>query len=129
MYPATCLCKTVKFEIGELFYGRFCHCENCRKYSGTSPAAWIAAATNTFNIVTGESNVTRYKTENGYRCFCSTCGSPVWSEIAEFPDLLGIPYGVLDDDTVPKPELQVWVKSKVPWCDIADDLPGFDTIP
>ncbi|MBO6824531.1 MAG: GFA family protein, partial [Pseudomonadales bacterium] len=92
-------------------------------------AAWIAADSSTFNLITGESDFTRYETETGSRCFCSICGSPLWSEIKEFPELLGVPYGILDERDLPEPELQVWVQSKVPWCDIAEDLPSYDTTP
>lgn len=129
MYTASCLCKSVTFETGELFYGRFCHCENCRKYSGTSPAAWIATESKSFTLISGESTVTKFATENGRRCFCSTCGSPLWSEIDAYPELLGIPYGVFDQADLPKPELQVWLRSKAPWCEAPGDLPGHDIIP
>lgn len=129
MYSATCLCQAVTFEIGELFYGRFCHCENCRKYAGTSPAAWIAAEANSLMVLSGESLVTKYETETRRRCFCSVCGSPLWSEINEYPELLGIPCGVLNERDLPKPELQVWAQSKVPWCRVADDLPIHNTTP
>ena len=41
----SCLCKAVSFEIdGTVHNARYCHCSNCRKFSGTAYAAAILDA-------------------------------------------------------------------------------------
>ena len=38
---ASCLCGGVTYEItGPVLRGRYCHCTDCRKFSGTAHAAW-----------------------------------------------------------------------------------------
>ncbi len=93
MVKGSCLCGQINFELdGELQAPRYCHCENCRKFSGTSPAA-------------------------------AQCGSPGWFESKDFPEIVGIPLGVIDAGDVPPPETHLWVNSKPNWCAINDDLP------
>jgi len=129
MFACSCLCKSISFEIDAIFYGRYCHCESCRKFSGTTPAAWAATERGKFKLVSSLETLAKYKTEKGNRCFCSSCGSPTWYESDEFPEILGIPYGILDSGEIPGPELHVWTQSRAPWCDLDNELPKHETHP
>lgn len=129
MHKGSCLCRSVTYEIGAVFFGRYCHCTNCRKFSGTSPAAWAAADATTFKLTSDAGHISKYATDTGRRCFCSKCGSPLWYESSDMPEVMGIPLGVLDEGNIPNPEMHVWTQSKVPWCDAADDLPAYETHP
>ena len=126
----SCLCGSAQFEItGAIKSARYCHCANCRKFSGTAFAAWGLAQTSEFKLTTGDERVAEYDSGAGLRAFCSSCGSPLWYEPAGMPEYLGIPLGVLDGAGVPTPQMHVWMKSKVPWSSIADDLPQHETHP
>ncbi len=130
MMKGTCLCKSVSFEInGTVHNGRYCHCSNCRKFSGTAYAAWGLVPTEQFIVTPSEGGVTRYDSGGGLRAFCSTCGSPLWFEPAGLPQYRGIPLGAIDDRDVPAPLMHVWTKSKAPWVTVADDLPQHETHP
>jgi hypothetical protein len=116
MIKGSCLCGKVSIEIdGPLTNTRFCHCANCRKFSGTSPAAWGLARTEQFKVSPAASAVTKYDSGNGLRVFCSACGSPLWYEPNGMSQYRGIPLGVIDEGDVPKPDKQVWTASKVDW--------------
>ena len=129
MIKGSCLCGAVSFEIqGPLRSARYCHCTNCRKFSGMSYAAWGLAETSQFTIAPLVPNVTKFNSGGGLRVFCSACGSPLWYEPAGRPQLRGIPLGAIDEGVV-RPEMHVWTKSKVPWGSISDDLPQFETHP
>lgn len=130
MVVASCLCKSIEFTVsGDLHYSRYCHCESCRKYSGTSGAAWSTAETAHFAITKLGAQISRYRSGSTYRCFCSNCGSPLYSESLDYPELIGIPLGVLDDGDIPEPELRLWIRSKKEWESVDDDLPKYDTEP
>jgi hypothetical protein len=130
MIKGSCLCAAVSFEIqGPLHSARFCHCTNCRKFSGTSSAAWGLAETAHITIAPRVPNVTKFNSGGGLRVFCSACGSPLWYEPAGRPQLRGIPLGAIDEGGVGKPEKHVWTRSKVPWGTIDDGLPQFETHP
>ena len=71
--------------------------------------------------------MTRFDSGGGIRCFCSSCGSPVWFESKEDEDIVMLPLGVLDDGNIPSPDMHIWVTSKPGWCAIHDELPQHDT--
>lgn len=127
---ASCLCGGVTFQItGPLHSARYCHCANCRKFSGTGPAAWALAETAHVVMGAGSTPVTSYDSGAGRRVFCSVCGSPLWYEPAGLPQFRGIPLGVLDDGVIPKPQMHVWTRSKASWQSISDELPQHPTHP
>jgi len=125
-----CLCGAIRYRLsGPLRSPRYCHCANCRKFSGASPAAWAMADSARLEVTSRSAPVGRFDSGRGIRCFCSTCGSPVWFESLEHPEIVGIPLGVLEGGEIPAPEMHLWVASKPAWCDIRDDLPQWQTVP
>lgn len=130
MIHGSCLCKSITFELGgELRSARYCHCENCRKFSGMSPAVWAMAESAQLAITSEAASIAQYDSGRGVRCFCSNCGSPLWFKSLDDPEIVAIPLGVLDDSDIPPPEKHLWVKSKPAWCAITDKLPQFETHP
>jgi hypothetical protein len=126
----SCLCGTVSFEItGAIRNARFCHCRNCRKFSGTAYAAWGLIQTAQLIVAPLQNGVTKFNSGGGLRVFCNSCGSPLWYEPANLPQYRGIPLGAIDDGSVPTPEMHVWTKSKVPWVSIPDDVPAHESHP
>ena len=129
MHECKCLCGKVSFRLlGRLHSARYCHCTNCRKFSGTSPAAWAMAQTADLEAA-GDLPITRFDSGRGLRCFCTECGSPVWFESKEFPEIVGIPLGIIDSGDVPAPEMHLWVQSKPGWCAVAANLPRLSAGP
>lgn len=125
----SCLCNAVSFEIdGTVHNARYCHCSNCRKFSGTAYAAWGLVPTAQFTV-TPDSGVTKFDSGGGLRVFCSTCGSPLWYEPAGLPQYRGVPLGAIDDRDVPAPQMHLWTKSQAPWVSVVDDLPQHETHP
>ena len=131
MTTGSCLCGNVKFEIaGSVGHSRYCHCENCRKFSGTAQAAWGLASASAFTLVPENAEVTKFDAgSGGLRVFCSFCGSPLWFEPADTPELIGIALGAIDEGEVAAPSVHLWTRSSPSWETIEGDLPKFDTIP
>jgi hypothetical protein len=126
----SCLCRSVSFEIdGRIHSARYCHCQNCRKFSGTAWAAWGLIQADQLRVSPADASVTRYNSGGGFRVFCTVCGSPLWFEPAELPHYRGVPLGAIDDGEVPKPEMHAWTRSKVAWASVSDDLPRHQTRP
>ncbi|WP_281558371.1 GFA family protein [Thalassomonas sp. RHCl1] len=126
----SCLCRSIDFKLsGGITAVRYCHCSHCRKFAGTSPAAWGMAETANLTITTSNSEIGKFNSGRGIRCFCLNCGSPLWFESIEYPQMIAIPLGVLDSDKLPAPEQHIWTQSKVGWCCINDDLPQHLTYP
>lgn len=124
----SCLCGAVRYEVnGELGPIAFCHCVMCRKASGTAFATNASVERSAFRLLSGAEMVQRYESSPGrWRCFCRTCGSPLFKEATEMPDHVRIRLGSLDDDPGARPALHFAVDFKAPWFEIADELPRIE---
>jgi hypothetical protein len=124
----SCLCGGVRYEVtGELGPVALCHCGMCRKASGTAFASNASVAREAFRIVRGSELIQRYESSPGHwRCFCRICGSPLFAEVAEMPDLVRLRLGLLDDDPGARPAYHWAVNWKAPWWEIRDELPRLD---
>ena len=131
MIEGSCGCGGVQFEIaGPVSMSRYCHCANCRKFSGTAQSAWGLAESADFKITAQSSAVSKYDAgSGGLRVFCAACGSPLWFEPKNMPEYRGIDLGAIDSGTVAAPGSHWWVASNPSWAAIADDLPCFESTP
>lgn len=128
----SCLCGSVAFEIsGSAMYFQHCHCERCRKASGTGHASNIIMKSADVRWTAGESLVSRYKLPEAKRflnAFCSNCGSAVPRVYAE-TQVVVVPAGCLDDDPGIRPERRIFQGSRAAWSCAGDELPVYDTYP
>src|SRR3974390_971740 len=77
-YAGSCLCGAVRFEIqGEFERFYLCHCEYCRKDTGSAHAANLFSSTAILKGVSGEERVKRFNlpATRHNKAFCSTCAS------------------------------------------------------
>jgi hypothetical protein len=127
----SCLCEGVKYSIhGAIKNALYCHCPMCRKVTGAScrPRAEVATQDLVWN--SGEDKISYYNSSHGqHRAFCSVCGSTLITKFDEFPEVIAITLGTLDDDPGIRPEMHVYVAEKAPWYEITDNLKQHETIP
>ncbi len=130
MIHGSCLCRAVRFEVaGTLGMAAMCHCESCRKASGTAFATNAPARCADVSFVAGEDLLASYESSPGkHRVFCSRCGSPVFSRRDDEPDTLRLRLGTLDDDPGVRPSVHGWTSDKAAWERLPHDgLPRFAT--
>lgn len=71
--------------------------------------------------------LTAYETAPGnHKYFCKTCGSPMFSENTNYPELTRIRLGSIESDIHERPQAHTFVGSKANWDKICDDLPQYD---
>jgi hypothetical protein len=121
----SCLCGAVRFTVsGKLGPVIHCHCESCRKAQGGAFVTNAPVRRKYLTLVTGADSVAAYESSPGkQRTFCRTCGSPLWSERRDAPDVVRLRLGLLDGDPGRRPAAHIWVGEKAPWFEITDDLP------
>jgi hypothetical protein len=132
MVQGSCLCGQVKFEVSE-FAGPFelCHCNRCRKVSGSAFLAGVYVKTEAFRYLQGTELIKSFEApllENppAYRsCFCGECGSPVPDPMRE-SSMVEIPAGLLDGNPGLKADKHIFIEHKAPWFEIKDALSQFD---
>jgi hypothetical protein len=122
-----CLCGSVRYEIsGEPLALLYCHCEECRRATGSSLNTSILVRRGDFRVVSGEDAISFYESSPGNRRhFCSTCGSPVFKHFPKPPNFVTVRAGTLDSDPGIRPSGHIWVSEKAPWYEITDGLPQF----
>jgi hypothetical protein len=128
----SCLCGSVQYEVAgddSKFY--HCHCERCRKATGTGHATNIILRSDAVRWTAGESLLKRYDVPEAKRfatVFCSNCGSLMPRVSPEF-GIVVIPAGTLDVDPGIRPEARIFEDSRAAWSCEGGDLPGFAEYP
>ena len=132
--PATggCACGAVRFEaIGKPIDVAYCHCSDCREFTGAPVVAWVAFASQNVKFVKGERKVFESSPGIGWG-FCSRCGGSLsWegnslrysgTHITEFL------ISTLDNPEDYIPDRHWFESEKIPWFEIADDLPRYQKL-
>jgi hypothetical protein len=87
----SCLCGAVRFQVEPPFIrAGHCHCERCRKHSGTAMCTQARVWKEQFRLLQGENLIRVYgKGEGAVKAFCVNCGSSLfggdWPEAMKFP--------------------------------------------
>ena len=130
-YTGSCLCGEVRFEIaGEFEHFYLCHCEYCRKDTGSAHAANLFSSTAALKWVSGQDKVRQFNlpATRHNRCFCGTCGSAL-PMIQMNGQLLVVPAGSLDSELPMRPDAHLFMSSKACWDDALEKVPTFDRFP
>ena len=132
-FSGSCLCGSVAYEIkGEVWRFYHCHCERCRKASGTGHATnLIIRNPVAVSWTAGESLLVHYKLPEARffsTHFCKVCGSPM-PRVPPDNSYAVIPAGSLDHDPGLRPEARIFGGSRAVWSCDAADIPTFDEYP
>ena len=121
-----CLCSAVQYEVNDNFkYSGFCHCSDCRRFSGSASSAMAGIPLEEFSLLKGEEFLKRYlKSENTVLAFCNNCGSSLYAE-KPMRGMLHLRLGTLNEEPSLKPQFHSFVASKAEWDNICDGLPQF----
>ncbi len=127
MLKGGCLCGRVQFEIdGKPRFMYQCHCGKCRAASGASFVTNVIVDTERFRITAGAESLSAYESSAGkFRHFCSSCGSPIYSQGEKTKHYVAVRSGTLKDDPGLRVAYHAFVGSKAPWIEIHDGLPQF----
>lgn len=118
MKTGSCLCGAVKYEVtGPLRNVVACHCEQCRKQTGTYMSA-TAAQDGDLKIIEGRGLKWYQSSPNAKRGFCGECGSVLfWKGAGR--DYTAIAAGSLDGPTGLRLEGHIFCESAGDYYEIA----------
>jgi hypothetical protein len=121
-----CVCGAVRFSsIAEPVDAGYCHCKLCQRSTGAPVLAWVSYPTAGFSYNHGEP--ARYQsTKHGHREFCSACGTQIAYRDSQDAATVDVNVGSLDDCDQVQPRYHIWCASRIPWFDIADNLPRYE---
>jgi hypothetical protein len=120
-----CLCGAIQYEIDLPTLGAVhCHCKMCRYWNGAGYTTWFAIQKDQLRITAGKDQLQRYQSsDHAGRLFCSVCGSSLFGDSSRTPDVMYIVRGPVRGEIDAAPGGHQCIESRVPWIEIADDLP------
>jgi hypothetical protein len=128
-----CLCGGVRFEVTEpLVSASYCHCTRCQRRTGTAASVQARVAPGSLRLSSGEDLVRPYDPGGGgfLKLFCSQCGSALWSQSPEDPEVKSVRLGAFDSDPGIRPSYRQFVAYAAPWEPLPDDgLPRYPERP
>ena len=117
-----CMCGAVRYEaIGEPLHIGYCHCRSCRHHTGAPAVAVVVFEADKVRFTQGDRSI--YNSSPGIgRGFCGQCGTTLtW----EGHGSISLQIGTLDDPDDHVPTLHWFYEERIPWFDVASDLPRF----
>jgi len=130
-YLGSCLCGEVTFEIEGNFDNFYlCHCERCRKDTGSAHAANLFSSTAKLRWLSGQEKAKtfNFRSEGHIKSFCTNCGSAL-PNIQMDGKLLVVPAGSIDSDIDIKPQGHIYCASKANWDSELEKVPKYEKLP
>jgi hypothetical protein len=130
MLQGGCACGRLRYRMRSApMFVHCCHCKDCQRQTGTGFVlnALIEAAR--VELLSGETRPFAMPTDSGrpHTVFrCPDCGTAVWSEYGGLAALRFVRVGTLDDPRALPPDVHIYVRSKLPWITLPDDVPAFE---
>ena len=131
-YTGKCLCGNVSYIAdGQPKVVAQCHCEECRRLSGTGHTVG-AMFPSVAVSVTGKVSQFKYLSGKGSevtKAFCATCGSPVYGTNTRTPDHMTLTLGTMDDASGLGIEVVIFERDKPHWDQLDENVISFPTQP
>jgi len=127
-----CLCGGVRFRVdAPLVVATYCHCTRCQRRTGTAASAQARIQPGSLTVTRGEELIRTYAPPDGFpKLFCGACGSALWSQSPDDPEIVSVRLGAFDGDPGIRPSLRQFVAYAASWEDIPDDgLPRYPERP
>jgi len=120
-----CLCGSVCYEIhAPAISTGYCHCNCCRKFSGSAVNAWTAFPASSVCFLKDKPSYFA-SSPIAIRGFCSKCGASLTYKLVRPREtaFLVLHTSSLDEPDQYPPSIHSGIESKLSWFDILDDLP------
>jgi hypothetical protein len=132
-FTGGCLCGAIRYRAEGAPRGSVaCHCRDCQRVAAGASANFLMLRKNDVTITDGEPRQWSKRGDSGRgitRAFCATCGSPLFITLEALPDAVGLTAGSLDDPSVFRPGMELWLGSAPPWHRPEPGVPHFDKGP
>ena len=129
----SCLCGAIKYSSPATpVFAAVCQCTHCQKQSGGAFSVNVAIPKGSLQFLSGKTAIFTDIGASGqpvYRHFCSSCGSPIFSDVVATPQLDWLKAGTLDDSSWVKPAINIWCDSAQSWVVYPDGVPCFPKSP
>jgi len=131
LFTGGCVCGAIRYEVNAEPIMMFnCHCRDCQRTTGSAFTPVVYVPAKAFKITKGSPHY--YSTPSDMaghnkRGFCPECGSRLFGGASETGQ--GIAASSLDDPSLFKPEVHMWIADAQPWDHMDPDLPKSEKYP
>lgn len=121
-----CMCGEVRFRVaGEPESVPYCHCGDCRLWSGAPVSLFAAYPAERVEKLGGSATI--YQSSPGVRrSFCGRCGTSLSYEDERLPGEVYLAAGAFDEPDRFRPTGHSWSSRGYAGMEISDDLPRRD---
>lgn len=125
-FEGGCLCQAVRIRaVGSPLGVVYCHCGDCRLWSGAPVTTFVGYATEQVRMLGGEPET--YASSPGVkRSFCGSCGTSFSYEDEKLPGEIYFSVGIFDEPKSFEPQGHSWFSSRLSWLSIEDDTPRYE---
>jgi len=123
-----CICGAVRYEVsGEPFSVAHCHCHSCRQHTG-APVVTLAGYLKEQVHFSGAERSLYASSPGALRGYCSRCGSPLtWEgDGGDLGPIVELHLSTFDEPEGLVPTAHAFYPERLPWFNIADDLPRYE---
>ena len=132
-FTGGCLCGAVRYEInGNPVRVAHCHCDDCRKATGSAFATNIFVDEDGVVVTQGKPKSFNHTANSGNtmtKQFCDNCGSQLFGFSSGGSGLKSVKVGSIDDAGFVRPGLNLFLKRAVPFTQIDRSIASFDGMP
>ena len=129
-FTGGCFCGKIRYKVNaEPHRIHNCHCDNCRKVTGSAFATNIFVDENDLVIIQGEPKSQAHTADSGntlVKEFCANCGSQLFGHGTGRPGVKNIKVGSIDDASFVQPIANLYVKQALPFSYIDRGIDCFD---
>lgn len=127
MIKGSCLCQQVQYEYSQdINEVAMCHCNQCKRAQGTPFATNAPIKTEFFKFTQGEHLVKEFfSSPNKKRTFCSNCGSPLYSQRTDMPEVVRLRLGTVTQGHIPPLDYEIYCESKSLWFNADEARPKY----
>jgi hypothetical protein len=114
-----CLCGNIRYSVSQPVEKIIaCHCTHCQKASGAGASHNALVPVSAVTFTAGKPKLFADTAQSGNilkRYFCADCGSPIYSQRANLPEMMVLKVGTLDAPDEMKLVMNIWTSSARRW--------------
>ncbi|WP_392561629.1 GFA family protein [Orbus sturtevantii] len=123
MLTGSCLCGEISYQVtmeSNVDAIIFCHCQRCRKWSGTAFNSAIVIKASEFQFLSGQDTIKKFSINGVNRHFCGQCGSNLFTSRDNNKEFYRLRAGTIDTPVDPKQRIHIYADAKANWDTICD---------
>jgi hypothetical protein len=131
-FTGGCSCGAIRYEVtAEPIMMFKCHCRDCQRVTGSGFAPAILVSPKAFRLMRGQLRYHFTSSASGgkhKRGFCPECGSRITGGESDeqLTGFVGVTAGSLDDPSLFKPQMDIFVSDAQPWDQMDPTIPKFE---